>query len=146
METRLIRLRLSKLSPIAILSCPAYITLNISSHEMRIVKKAKQKIAILSLVGDPLGEPDAILLRKKIQSILDDNVEHVIIDLRGVKRINSQGIGGLVSVLVTMLRVGGDLTLTNVGKHVQNVLKMTNLSPVFSTYKSIPEALKNYRI
>ena len=113
---------------------------------MRIVQTAKHKIAILSLVGDPLCEPDAMLLRNKIHDILDGKIKHVILDLSGVKHINSTGLGGLVSALVTMLRAGGDLTLASTGVNVRKVLKITKLAAVFTTYENVDEALKNYRL
>jgi anti-sigma B factor antagonist len=111
---------------------------------MRIVHTADKKIAILSLVGDPLGEPDAILLRKKISEISQDDIRHVIIDLEKVKHINSAGLGGLISAMFTMVKINGSLTFASAGTNVKEVFRITNLNKVFTLYESVDEALKKH--
>jgi anti-sigma B factor antagonist len=114
-----------------------------SEEQMKILKKGDKTIAILSLVGDPLGEPDAMLLRKKITTVINDHVHHVIIDLTGVKHINSAGLGGLISAMCSMLRVGGAVFFANANTHVTDTFRITHLDQVFNTYQSVDDALKN---
>ena len=111
---------------------------------MRIVEKENNKIAILSLVGDPLGEQDATQLRQKINNVLQDRIKHVILDLTDVKHINSAGLGGLIASMFSMLKADGGLTFACPGKNVKEVFKITNLDRVFTTYETIEEALKNH--
>jgi anti-sigma B factor antagonist len=111
---------------------------------MRIVQKEDKKIAILSLVGDPLGEPDATLLRKKIAEITADHIRHVIIDLEKVRHINSAGLGGLIASLFTMLRLNGGLAFSSAGINVKEVFRITRLNKVFTIYDSVDEALKHF--
>ena len=111
---------------------------------LKIVKNADRKIAILSLVGDPLGEPDAILLRKNIYGVVEGKIRHVIIDLSAVKHINSAGLGGLISAMFTMLKCGGDLSFSGAGTHVSETFRITNLDKVFNLHASVEEALKHY--
>lgn len=110
---------------------------------MKIIKKADKTIAILSLVGDPLGEEDAILLRKKIASVIEEHVHHVIIDLSGVRHINSAGLGGLISAMCSMLRAGGALFFANANKHVADAFKITHLDQVFNTFETVNDAIKS---
>jgi anti-anti-sigma factor len=110
---------------------------------MKIIKKGDKTIAILSLVGDPLGEPDAMLLRKKISTIINDHVHHVVIDLGGVRHINSAGLGGLISAMCTMLRVGGAVFFANANQHVAETFKITHLDQVFNTFPTVDDALKS---
>ncbi len=113
---------------------------------MRILEKANKKIAILSLVGNPLGEADAQLLRKKIADISQTDISHVIIDLQGVKHINSAGLGGLVAALFTMTRAKGSLTFASAGINVKEAFRITNLVKVFSLYETVDDAVKNYSV
>ena len=113
---------------------------------MRIIEKANNKIAILGLVGDPLGEPDAIQLRHKINEILQSQIKHVVLDLSGVKHINSAGLGGLIASMFTMLKAKGGITFACPGKNVKEIFRITNLDKVFTTYETVEEALKNYRV
>ncbi len=113
---------------------------------MRIVEEGNRKIAILKLIGNPLGEPDAKRLRSKIHDLEKEEVKHVILDMSGVMHINSSGLGGLVSTMFTMLRAKGDVRFVCIGRHVKNIFRMTRLDKIFTTDKTVDEALKHYRL
>ena len=110
---------------------------------MKIIKRADKTIAVLSLVGDPLGEPDAQLLRKKISVMIEDHVHYIIIDLTGVKHINSAGLGGLIAAMCSMLRVGGAVFFAHANDHVQEAFRITHLDQVFNTFATVEEAIKS---
>ena len=111
---------------------------------MRVVTKEDKKIVIISLVGDPLGETDAQLLRKKINTISEEKIKHVIIDLSGVKHINSQGLGGLIAAMCTMLRTGGSTFFACAGVNVKETFRITHLDHIFNTYETVEEAIDDY--
>ena len=111
---------------------------------MQIIKKEDKKIAILSLVGDPLGEADAQLLRKKIQNVIQEKIKHVVIDLKGVKHINSAGLGGLIASMCSMLRTGGAVFFASPGVHVQEAFRITHLDEVFNIYETVENAVDGY--
>ncbi len=113
---------------------------------LRIVEHGDRKIAILQLIGDPLGEEDAVMLRKKIHEIGQEQIRHVIIDMSNVRHINSAGLGGLIAAMFTVLKAKGDLRVAAVGKNVEKIFKMTHLDQVFVTDDSVEAALKNYRV
>ncbi len=111
---------------------------------MKIIKKADKTIAILSLVGDPLGEQDAALLKSKISTVIQDRIHHVIIDLTDVRHINSAGLGGLIGAMCSMLRVGGAVFFAHANTHVSEAFKITHLDQVFNTYSNVDDALKGF--
>lgn len=113
---------------------------------MRIIEKARDKIAVLSLVGDPLGEQDALQLRGKISHVLQEQIKYVVLDLSGVKHINSAGLGGLIASMFSMLKAKGVLTFACPGKNVKEIFKITQLDKVFATYETVADALSNYRV
>jgi len=113
---------------------------------LRIVEEGNRKIAILKLIGDPLGEPDAKILYNKIHGLEKDAIRHVILDMSGVKHINSAGLGGLVATMFTMLKVKGDVRFACIGSNVRKIFKITRLDQIFVTDKSVEVALKNYRL
>ena len=108
---------------------------------MKIITKADKKIAILSLVGDPLGETDAQMLRKKVHGVVEEQIKHVVIDLNGVKHINSAGLGGLIAAMCTMVRVGGEAFYASPGVHVKEAFRITHLDHIFTTYETVEEAV-----
>ena len=113
---------------------------------LRIVEEGNRKIAILKLIGDPLGEPDAKILCNKIHELEKDAIRHVILDMSCVKHINSAGLGGLVATMFTMLKANGDVRFACIGNNVRNIFNITRLNEIFVTDKSVEAALENYRL
>lgn len=112
---------------------------------MQIKEKVESDVAVLTLKGDLLGEPDTTSIRDKIHSLVNDDMKNVVIDLGGVNYMNSSGLGSLISALTTMRNAGGDLRLARVGGKVQNLFVMTQLVKVFDTYETVDRALVSYR-
>jgi anti-sigma B factor antagonist len=95
---------------------------------------------ILSLKGDPLGEPDAILLKGKISKLVKDGVKWVVLDLQGVRHINSAGLGGLISAMITLRNAGGDARFASPSKNVEHIFAVTKLTQIFETHQTVEEA------
>ena len=108
---------------------------------MKIISRANTKIAVVSLVGDPLGESDAQLLRDRIHGVVDGEIRHVVIDLAGVRHINSAGLGGLISAMCSMVRAGGKTYFAAPGTNVKEAFRITHLDQVFSTFETVEMAI-----
>jgi anti-sigma B factor antagonist len=112
---------------------------------MQIKEKVENNVAILSLKGDLLGEPDTTTIREKIHSLCSDQVKQVVLDLGGVNYMNSSGLGTLIAALTTVRNSGGDLRLARVEGKVQNLFVMTQLVKVFDTYETVDRALASFK-
>lgn len=112
---------------------------------MQIKEKMENGVAVVSLKGDLLGEPDTTNIREKVRSLVSSNVKNVILDLGGVNYMNSSGLGTLISTLTTTRNAGGDLRLARVEGKVQNLFVMTQLVKVFDTYDSVDEAVGSFK-
>ncbi len=112
---------------------------------MQIKEKMENDVAVITLKGDLLGEPDTSSIRDKIHSLVNDSVKHVVVDLGGVNYMNSSGLGTLISALTTMRSAGGDLRLARVEGKVQNLFMMTQLVKVFDTYETVERALVSFK-
>jgi len=112
---------------------------------MQIKEKIDNDVAILSLKGDLLGEPDTTNIRDKIHSLVSDEIKKVVIDLGGVNYMNSSGLGSLIAALTTMRNAGGELLLARVGKKVKNLFIITQLVKVFDTYETVERALASFK-
>ena len=111
---------------------------------MQIVQKENKQIAVLSLIGDPLGEQDAQLLRSRISQVIEQEIKHVVLDLTGVKHINSAGLGGLISAMCAMLRIGGAVFFASATMNVQGAFRITHLDQVFNIYPSVEKAIGDF--
>jgi anti-sigma B factor antagonist len=108
---------------------------------MKIKEKIESHVAILSLSGKMMGGPETTQLHDRIRSLINDKIIKVVIDLRGVKWINSSGLGVLMATHTTLKNAGGELKLANVTEKVESLLMITQLMRIFDTYESIDRAL-----
>jgi anti-sigma B factor antagonist len=113
---------------------------------MEIIITAVAGICVVRFEGDFLCEADHETFREKIHALVDEGKRHVVIELAGVKYINSCGLGSLVCALTTLRKVGGDLRLAGVGEHVRELLEITRLDRTFDIYPSLENALQEYSV
>jgi anti-sigma B factor antagonist len=108
---------------------------------MKIEEVIEGNVAILTLNGNML-EPDTCELAEKVKGLAENNIRKVVIDLNGVKRMNSAyGLGVLVTCFFIMNRAGGALRLAHLNEKEQHILKVMKLDHIFDIYNSIEEAL-----
>ncbi len=108
---------------------------------MSIKEKMDGDIAVLTLKGDLVGDPETTELKEKISSLLSDDVTKIVMDLGKVKYVNSTGLGTLISALGKARDAGGKLALARVGDNVQNLFVITQLVKVFETYETVDRAI-----
>ena len=69
----------------------------------------------------------------------------IVLDLARVTRIDSAGIGMLVSKYLTAFRKGGRLKLLHLTRRADNALHLTKLSSVFEVFDSEDEAVASFK-
>ncbi|MDX1418921.1 MAG: STAS domain-containing protein [Rubricoccaceae bacterium] len=102
-------------------------------------------VATLALSGDVMGGPDGAALHDHLQRLKTEGRRNVVVDLDGVRFMNSSGLGMLIGALTTMRNGGGDLRLARVGQRVQSLLVITKLAAVFQCYDSVDEAVASFQ-
>lgn len=112
---------------------------------MQIKENIVKDVAIITLKGDLIGEPETTKLREKVRSLITNDIKKVIIDLADVAYINSTGLGSLISVLTTLRNAGGDLKLTRVGDKIKSIFIITQLIKVFDTYETQEQAIAGFK-
>ena len=77
------------------------------------------------------GETDA--LRAEVKGLFP-RVQRIVLDLSGLTRMDSMGLGAIVSVYVSAKAAGCELNMINFGERVRQLLIMTNLLSIFEEY------------
>ena len=108
---------------------------------MRIHDELRGDVVIITLKGDMMGEPDTGQFRDKIKEMLDKGMKKIILDLSGVKWMNSLGLGALISAFTTVKSHDGEMVITNVTKKVESLFMITQLIKVFKHYDTVDEAI-----
>ena len=112
--------------------------------------ETREDVLILKASGTLIGSsewvsPDIEALREAVQTALNDGRRRLVIDLKGVKTINSTGVGELVSLYTTVTNRGGHLALANLPTKIKDILEVTQLITVFDEFDSPAEAAEFLR-
>ena len=111
---------------------------------MQIEQRAVGDVTVLDLKGRvTLGEGDE-LLKDKVNSLLNQGVKKIVLNLADVPYIDSAGLGEIVQSYATVTKNGGKLKLLNVTKRIKDLLSITKLLTVFECHDSEDEALKSF--
>jgi anti-sigma B factor antagonist len=113
---------------------------------MKIKKRMIDDVVILDLSGKLLGgPPDSEDFRQAVYELVDQGVTKVVVNLADVKRMNSSGLGILISALTSLRNRGGDLQLAGVNDTMEGILVMTKLNTIFKTYKTAEGAAESFK-
>ena len=113
--------------------------------ELDVKERQAGDVTILDLSGEVRIGEGSISLRDSIRKLADQGKKNVLLNLRGVKYIDSTGIGELIANYTTISRQGGQLKLLNLTDKIQNLLVITKLLTVFDAYDNEAEALKSFQ-
>jgi len=112
--------------------------------ELDLKERQAGDVTILDLSGEVRIGDSSVALRDSIRNLADQGKTKVLLNLGGVKYIDSSGIGELIANYTTLKRGGGQLKLLNLTDRVQNLLVITKLLTVFDAYDNEAEALKSF--
>jgi len=113
--------------------------------ELNINQRQAGDINILDLDGEVRIGDSSTALRGAIRNLAASGSSKILLNLKGVKYIDSSGIGELIANYTTVNRSGGQLKLLNLTEKVQDLLVITKLLTVFDVYDSEAEALSSFK-
>ena len=112
---------------------------------MAISARRLDDVEILDLAGRITIGEGTLMLRDKIQNMLDAGQTKFLLNLADVDYIDSSGLGELVSGFTTVKNQGGALKLLSLTHRVRDLMQITKLLTVFDVYDDESEALKSFR-
>jgi anti-sigma B factor antagonist len=111
---------------------------------MQIEQRAVGDVTILDLKGRvTLGEGDE-LLKDKVNSLLNQGLKKIVLNLADVPYVDSAGLGEIVRTYTTVSKQGGTLKLLNLTKRITDLLSITKLLTVFETFDNENEAVRSF--
>jgi anti-sigma B factor antagonist len=97
-------------------------------------------VFVLGCNGRIVSFDDCAVLRETVGNMLRESLK-IVVNLKEVDYIDSDGVGMLVGLLVSARNRGGELKLASLGKRVEDVLRRTNLDTIFRVYANNDEAV-----
>ncbi len=111
---------------------------------MKTKVSEKYNAIVVELKGNVMGGPEAQEFSDLLHKFLDEGKKNVIIDLAGVKFMNSSGLGMLISGFTTMKNGGGSLKLAKATEKINSLLVITKLITIFENFDSVEEAANSF--
>ena len=113
--------------------------------ELEVKERQAGDVTILDMNGAVRIGEGSIALRDAIRGLADGGKKKILLNLAGVKYIDSSGIGELIANYTTVRRQGGQLKLLNLTDKIQSLLVITKLLTVFDVFEDEAEALKSFQ-
>ncbi len=112
---------------------------------MKIEQRTAGHVAIVKVTGDiTLNKGGDVLLKDKVQSLIQQGQKNILLDLSDVSYVDSAGLGELVQAYATTKNRGGALKLLSVTKRLKDLLVVTKLLTVFDTFDAESDAIASF--
>ncbi|MDA3861001.1 MAG: STAS domain-containing protein [Melioribacteraceae bacterium] len=112
---------------------------------MRIKTSEKYDAVVITIKGNVMGGPESQEFHDILGNFLDENKKNIIIDLGGVKFMNSTGLGMLISGYTSVKNKEGVLKLANATDKINSLLVITKLITIFDNFESVDAAVESMK-
>ncbi len=109
---------------------------------MKIDKSLADDYAILSLKGefDTFYCP---MLQEEVEDLIDRGIDHVVLDLRLVKFINSTALGAIIKAHKRVKAEGGELVVAQPSNFVRDIIGKVGIDQIVTLTDSNDDAVKH---
>ena len=90
-----------------------------------------------------IGSGD-VLLRDTIDEALSSGAKNILVDLKGVSKMDSSGLGELVAAHNTVTTNGGTIKLVNIPSKIYNIFGVSQIISVLDVFDDIDEAVASF--
>ncbi len=99
---------------------------------MTFTEEIRDNKLILRIQGDLISEKESTDLIQAADAALQQQKNQCVVDISGLRYINSSGIGVLITLLTKFRNRGGDVFLVNPSESVRKLLIITKLNSIFN--------------
>ena len=111
---------------------------------MQVIERRIGDVTILQLIGRLELETGDVILRDTINRLVEDGQVKLVLDMKEVTRLDSAGIGMLVSKYLTVRRAGGTIKLLHPTERTDHLMDITKLTTVFQVFDDEASAVKSF--
>src|SRR5882757_544465 len=110
---------------------------------MNFAQEIKAGTLVLRVSRDLIGEDNVTQLVEAVNEAVGHKVVTCIIDISGMRYINSSGIGVLITILTKFRNKGGEVYLMKPSESVKKLLVITKLNAIFQVIQSEQEVIQS---
>lgn len=109
---------------------------------MQILARRMEQTIILDITGDINLTYSPAVRKALLQELCENRTPRVVVNLKGVRYIDSSGIASLVEALKASRDTGSRLILFGLSPIAYEVLRLSKLVPLFEIYDNEEQALE----
>ena len=112
---------------------------------MKISKNDIGDVTVLALKGKiTIGSGD-VALRDAIDEAVNSGNKNLVVDLGGVSKMDSSGLGELVAAHNTVTEQNGSIKLAKIPSKLYNIMGVAQIISVFDVFDDMDEALESFK-
>jgi len=111
--------------------------------EIRIQKR--ENVTVVSIFTQILGGNDSEQIHDTLNDVLLYNNKSIIIDLKGVKLINSIGVGILMSSWTHIINAGGRMIVLCNSNNILEILSLCEIDQIIPIYSTLANAMSKLK-
>ena len=100
-----------------------------------------ERVRIYTLSGNLFGTSEGYAFQEEVRQAKSDGVNGIVIDFAGVRRIDSSGVGIVVSLMWSVSQSGGRLIVAALPDRIKEVLKIAMLLDHIDHAETLQEAI-----
>lgn len=107
--------------------------------------RVNENLAVIDIEDKLMTDEHIQLLHNAAGEMLKEGCKNIIIDLSKIKRINSMGLGSLISLFTNIRNEEGTMKIGGLNEFVKNVLNITKLIEIFEVFPTKEDAVESYK-
>ena len=107
-------------------------------------KKVTDDLVVIEINDKLMTEEHIQMFSSAVDEQLADKCKSFVVDLSKLKRINSSGLGSLISVYTSIRNKDGEMKIGGLNEFISKVLEITKLIEVFEYYETSEEAVDSF--
>jgi len=102
-------------------------------------------ITIFKLEGEIIEKGQTTGLMEQIDTLLSSGKKNIVLDLEGLRYMNSSGLNVLVNILTKARNAGGDVSVCHLSEKIKSLLVVTRLDTIFHIVPTVEEAVQRLK-
>ena len=102
-------------------------------------------VSVVTLDGRIVLGEESNTFREKLKSLLAEGTKKIVLNMAGIKYVDSAGLGTLVAAHVSAKTQGASVRLCNLGEKFHEVMQITRLLTVFDVYDTEAAAVSSFQ-
>jgi anti-sigma B factor antagonist len=112
---------------------------------VRMTNREVDGVIVVTLEGRIVLGEESHSLREKLKSMLAEGKKKIVLNMAGIKYIDSSGLGALVAAHYSAKTQSASMRLCNLGGKFYEALQITKLLTIFDVYDSEAAAVNSFQ-